>query len=112
MAKRGGGDAGKVLLLLGSAALVAYLIGGRGKNNSPLLPDAIDDPIDRVVGALHNMFGQRWVNVALNYLQTQMELAMPGTAAFVKAVHWAEQNYGRHPGAFKKQAALRVLRAG
>lgn len=110
MAKKGGGDVGQVLLVLGGVALLAYLIGGKGKNNSPLLPDFIDDPIDRVVAALNNMFGQHWVNLALTYVQAQMELAMPGAAALVNAVHWAERNYAGQPGAIKRRAARRKLK--
>jgi hypothetical protein len=111
MARRGGGEAGKVLLAVGGVILLAWLVGGRGKDNSPLLPAAIEDPMDRVLAALNNMFGHEWVDRGLNYLQTQLELAMPGAAAFVKAAYWAEQNYRGQAGAVKKQAALRALRA-
>jgi hypothetical protein len=89
--------------------LLAYLLGGREKNNSLLIPDTIEDRIDRVVAALNQKFGKHWVNLALNFLQQQMELTMPGAAALVNAVYRAEQYYGGQAGAFKKQAALRSL---
>lgn len=113
MAKRGGGDAGTALLLISSVALLAYLVGGRGKANSPLLPDHIEDRIDRVVAALNQMFGKYWVTVALNVLQRQIELAMPGAAAVVNAVYRAERYYVGQAGAAKKkkQAAKRALGA-
>jgi hypothetical protein len=111
MAKRGGGDLWQVLGVIGVVALMAYAVSGRGKNNSPLLPDAIEDPIDRVVAKLNQMFGEQWVTAGLNYLQSQMALAMPGAAAFVNAVHWVEQNYVGQPGPVKKQAALQMLNA-
>ena len=109
MAKRGGGDLWQVLGVIGVVALMAYAVSGRGKNNSSLLPDAIEDPIDRVVAKLNQMFGERWVTAGLNYLQSQMALAMPGAATFVNAVHWVEQNYAGQPGPVKKQAALQML---
>lgn len=111
MAKRGGGDAGKLLLLLGGAALLVYLLGGRGKDDSLLLPDSIEDRIDRVVAALNQRFGKRWVDVALDVLQHQVQLAMPGAAALVSAVYRAERYYAGRAGAVKKQAAKRALGA-
>ena len=109
MAKRGGGNewlAVGLTVLVGWVAL-SYLKTGRGTNNSPLLPDTIEDPIDRVVGALNNIFGQRWVTAGLNALQAQLQVAMPGVAGLVDAVYRAEQNYGHLTGAAKKQAAQR-----
>ena len=97
--------------MIGVVALMAYAVSGRGKNNSSLLPDAIEDQIDRVVAKLNQMFGERWVTAGLNYLQSRMALAMPGAAAFVNAVHWVEQNYAGQPGPVKKQAALQMLNA-
>lgn len=115
MARRGGGgsDALSVLLLTGLAALtLIYLRTGRAQTNSPLLPDSIEDRIDRVVAALNGAFGPAWVNFGLNALQAQIERTMPGVAVLVGAVYRVEQAYGRAPraGAIKKQAALRLVR--
>jgi hypothetical protein len=109
MAKRGGDNG---LLILGASLLVgwvalSWLKTGRGENNSPLIPDAIEDPIDRVVATLNNIFGQRWVTAGLNALQAQLQVAMPGVAGLVDAVYQAEQNYGYLTGAGKKQVAVR-----
>ncbi|HEX8321820.1 hypothetical protein [Longimicrobium sp.] len=116
MAKKGGG--GDVLEALGYVALtvgavwgLSYLVSGRATNNSPLVPDALENRIDEVVETLNNVFGHRWVTASLDYLQSRMALAMPGAAAFVNAVHWAEQHYGGYAGATKKQAALGALRS-
>lgn len=111
MAKSGDGDLWKVLAVLGGVALMAYAVSGRGKNNSALLPDAVEDPIDRVVAKLNEIFGERWVTAGLNYLQSRMALAMPGAAAFVDVVHWVERNHAGQPGHVKKQAALQLLNA-
>jgi len=102
---------GKVLLLLGGAALLLYLRGGRGKDNSLFLPDPIEDRIDRVVAALNQRFGKRWVDVALDVLQRQVELTMPGAAALVSAVYRAERYYAGQSGAAKKKAAKQALGA-
>jgi hypothetical protein len=88
---------------------MAYIVSGKGKNNSSLLPDAIEDRIDRVVAQLNHLFGEQWVNAGLDYLQSRMALAMPGAAAFVNAVHWVEQHHRGQSGPMKKQAALRRL---
>lgn len=111
MAKRGGGNAGKAVLLFVGAALLLYLLGGRDKDSSRFLPDPVEDRIDRVVAALNRRFGKRWVDVALNVLQRQIEMTMPGAAALVSAVHRAERYYTGRAGAVKKQAAKRALGA-
>ena len=109
MAKRGGDNA---LVALGVTALLgfvamAYLKTGRGQINSPLVPDRIEDPIDRVVATLNNIFGRKWVTAGLNALQAQLHVTLPGMASLVDAVYWAEQNYGHLAGAAKKQLAKR-----
>ena len=110
MAKRGGDNA---LVALGVTALlgfmaVAYLKTGRGQSNSPLVPDRLEDPIDKVVATLNNIFGRRWVTAGLNALQTQLHVALPGMSSLVDAVYWVEQNYGHLAGAAKKQHAKHI----
>jgi hypothetical protein len=116
MAKKG--VDGNVVQALGYAAVfvgafwaLSYFTSGRGKNNSPFVPDAIENRLDDVVEALNKMFGHHWVNLALNHLQSQLALAVPGAAAVVNAVHWAERTYWGQSGAIKKQAALSALGA-
>jgi hypothetical protein len=112
---RKGDDTWKVLgagaLFLGAFWYLAYLKSGKGENNSPFVPDAIENRLDHVVAALNQQFGQYWVNTALSFLQRHIELAFPGTAALVNAAHWAERNHAGQPGFVKKQAALRMLGA-
>jgi hypothetical protein len=111
MAKSGGNDGWKVALLFAGAFVgLAILTGGRGEQNSPLVPDILEDQIDRAVAGLNRIFGRQWVNNRLDYLQAQLELAMPGVAALVSVLHWAEQQFGPRAGAAKKQAAIRLLR--
>jgi hypothetical protein len=114
MAKRGGGNQG--LILLGAAVagvLLLYLKTGRGENNSPLIPDSIEDPIDRIVYALNQKFGRRWVNLGLDVLQAYIERAMPGVASLVNRVYQAEAAYAQYAnaGRAKKQFALRLRAA-
>jgi hypothetical protein len=115
MAKTGGDNAWKILvtgvLFLGAFWYLDYMNSGEGENNSPYVPDAIENRLDRVVAALNQQFGKYWVNTALFFLQRQIELAFPGAAALVSAAHWAERNHAGQPGFIKKQAALRMLGA-
>lgn len=73
----------------------------------------IEDPIDRVVFGLNNIIGQHWVNVALDYVQSQMETsdARGNGIRKLNAVYCAERNYGGQPGAIKKQTAMKALQA-
>jgi len=113
MAKKRG-DGGLVVLLGAVAAfgLLAYLKTGRGKDNSPLLPDALENQIERVVASLNQIFGRRWVDYALNVLQAQLERTMPGVAGLVDVVYQVEQKYRQVPsaGSAKKNEAVRLVR--
>lgn len=115
MARKGGDDALKLLgagvLFVGAFWYLAYVKSGKGENNSPFVPDAIEHRLDRVVALLNQQFGRQWVNTALVFLQHHIELAFPGAAALVSAAHWAERNHAGQPGFIKKQAALRMLGA-
>jgi hypothetical protein len=113
MAKRG--DGGGLMVVLGfavAAGLLIYLKTGRGETDSPFLPNAIEDRIDRVVSALNQIFGPRWVTYGMNVLQSRLEAVMPGTAALVDVVYRAEQAYASRPNAgwAKKQYALHLAR--
>lgn len=108
MAKRGSSDGWVVLglsVLVGWVVL-SYAKSGMGKNNSPLIPDFVEDPIDNVVGTLNNIFGQNWVTAGIHSLQAQFRLAMPAVAAVVDVVYWVEQHYGHLTGGAKKQLAI------
>jgi hypothetical protein len=110
MAKSGGDDLVKAvgigLAVVGTFWFLSYLQSGRGtSNNSPLVPDAIEDPMDRVVEALNDAFGHQWVTRTLNVLQAHIQRTMPEVAGLVSLVHWAEQAYSNHPGSVKKHFA-------
>jgi len=114
MAKRGGGDGW--ILALGAVAvmglLYAYAQTGKGENNSPLIPDSIEDRIDRVVSALNQTFGSWWVDRGFDAVRAYVERTMPEVAWLVNALFRVEQEYShiRNAGRIKKQAALRLVR--
>ena len=113
MAKKGGGDDGLGLVLLALAGLgLAWLIGGRGKTNSPVIPDKLEEQIDLVVESLNEQFGHQWVDLGLSALQAYLERTLPQVAWLVNAVYAAEQAYRNIPkaGYAKKQVALQRAR--
>jgi hypothetical protein len=111
MAKRGGIDGGKILAMMGGVALLAWLLSGRGKQNSPFIPDAIENQLDRVVETLNQRFGHRWVTYGMDALQTYLQRAFPVPAALLNAILWVEQNYVHLNGSAKRQIAVNALRA-
>lgn len=114
MAKRSDGDVWKVLGVLLAVVGLIYLQTGRGKDNAPLIPDALEDPMDRVVSALNQRFGHPWVTMGLDVLQAYIQGTMPGAVSLVNAVYRAEQLYGHSVGmsGTKKQAAMRYALSG
>ena len=113
MAKKGDGGGGWILLLLAAAGLI-YLTSGRGEDDSPQIPNELEDQIDFVVAALNERFGHQWVTFGLDVLQAHLERAFPQVAALVHAVYSAEQAYRHMPkaGYAKKQAAVRMALTG
>lgn len=108
MAGKGDSDLWKVAGAIALGGLFIYLATSRGKNNSPFLPDAIEDRINRLVAVLNEAFGQRWVNAGLDALQRYIEQTMPQLTGLLKLVFWVERNYGFVSGAAKKAAVLRA----
>lgn len=111
MAKTGGGDGGWAILSIAAVAVgLIWLTSGRGENNSPYLPDELEEPIDRAVDALNKRFGRQWVNLGLNALQAYLERAVPQAAWLVNALYTAEQEYRfvRNAGNAKKQIAIQI----
>jgi hypothetical protein len=111
MAKRGGGDLERVLFAVGGVVLLAWLLNGRGKQNSSLVPDAIENQLDRLVDALNKKFGHRWVTAGLDLLQDYLQRALPGLAGLLNTVLWIEKTNPQLPGSAKKQLAIKALRA-
>jgi hypothetical protein len=110
MAKRGGGNGETILLGIAGVVVLAWLLKGRGEQNSRLIPDSIENQLDRVVDALNRQFGHRWVTLGLNALQTYLQRALPGPAALLNTILWVEQNYSHLAGSAKKQLAVDALR--
>lgn len=118
MARKSSGGEGLALLgLLGVFFGIAWLVSGRGQDNSPLVPDALEDQIDLAVDKLNERFGHQWVTRRLDELQAYLEWTYPHVAGLVYALHAVEkQSIWWTPGTklalsqTKKQAALRMVR--
>lgn len=93
-------------ILAGGAALAALLYyvkeGAGSAQDAALIPDSIEEKLDRVVDALNERFGKRWVDRGLAALERGLSSVLPTPlVALVSAVHQAEQwakqqrNYGR-----------------
>ena len=114
--KGGGDDWGALiaLLLLGAGAIAyVYTKSGRGEENSPLIPDSLEGKIDLVVKSLNDHFGKRWVNYALDVLQSYLAKTLPPEVVIVaNAVIAVEQasRYRLMSGPIKQQAAVRRFR--
>ncbi|HKO35314.1 MAG TPA: hypothetical protein VJV21_02465 [Pyrinomonadaceae bacterium] len=116
MAKKSSGE-GWALLGLGVFVTLAILISGRGQENSPLVPDFLEDQIDFAVDALNKQFGHQWATLALDKLQGHLERTYPQIAWLIYALLAVEQQSIRWlPMAklalsqTKKQNALRMAR--
>jgi hypothetical protein len=113
MAKRGGG--GGLAAFVGVVAITGalyYLVAGRGNANALLIPDALENRIDRVVAALNQKFGGAWVEVRLDQLQAYIQQAAPGLATLVEVVYGVERQFKgqRNLGTVKKQAAVKLAK--
>lgn len=84
-------------LALGAAALY-YLKSGAGADDAMLIPNTIEGRLDRVLEALNQRFGKRWVNQTLSTLQQGLSTILPTPlVALVDTVYRVEQ-YGRQVG--------------
>jgi hypothetical protein len=102
MATRKRTNAGKGWLIGGALALGAaalyYLKSGAGADDAMLIPNTIEGRLDRVVEALNQRFGKRWVNQTLSTLQHGLSTILPAPlVALVDTVYQVEQ-YGRQAG--------------
>jgi len=67
------------------------MTGAGSEKNAALIPDAIEDPIDKVVDGLNRKLGRNWGNSTLSDLEKVLENALPPeTVALVKFIHKAE----------------------
>jgi hypothetical protein len=115
MARKSSGE-GWILFGIAFVSL-AWLISGRGQNNSPLVPDALEDQIDFAVDSLNKQFGPQWVTLGLDRLQAHLESTYPQIAWLVygllaveqQSIHWLPMTR-LALSQTKKQAALRMAR--
>lgn len=94
------------LFAIGGLALT-YLATGRREEDSPLIPNVIEDQIDKLVVWLDSKFTKRWVDKGLDRIQALLSLEMPSYASLLSVVHQAERS--GHRGVNKRQFAMRKL---
>ena len=117
MAKKSSGEGWALLGLLGVFVGLAWLASGRGQDNSPLVPDALENQIDFAVDKLNERFGHQWVTLGLDELQGHLESTYPQIAGLVYALLTVEQQSINWPritklalSQTKKQATLHMVR--
>lgn len=88
MAKKKNDDWLKVLLFIGGGALLLYYAqAGRGEeNNAALIPDSLEDNIDRVVARLNGRFGQAWVDRSLDVLSSYLKTVLPSNVVVLVSI--------------------------
>jgi hypothetical protein len=95
--------AGGIALASAGAIGLYYLLTGAGKEkNSALIPDAIEDKLDRVVETLNRTFGKGWGSYAVLALQATLPAPLVGLVHFV---HVAEQQHGLSGDQKRKHAS-------
>lgn len=118
MAKKSSGEGWVVLGLLGVFVGLAWLVSGRGQDNSPLIPDGLENQIDFAVDKLNKQFGHQWVTFGLDELQGHLEKTYPQIAWLVYTLLAVEQESISWPlmtklalSQTKKQTVLRMVRS-
>lgn len=87
---------GLVLLALGAVTLYYLKVGSDRENNAALIPDSLEDRIDRVVGALKARFGKNWGDWGAETLKSYLQNTLPRPlVALVNVVSTVEQE-ARH----------------
>lgn len=91
----GGGIAG---WLLGGAAVAAggvllyYLTSGVGDDDASLIPNSIEERLDRVIFALNRRFGKQWVQYGIDALRSGLASVLPQPLVqLVAVVHQVEE---------------------
>lgn len=109
MAKKKNDDWLKFLLFIGGGALLLYYTqAGRGEeNNAALIPDSLEDRIDRVVARLNGRFGQAWVDRSLNVLNSYLKTVLPSNVVTLVSVIYQVELRARQiqMTSFQKQQA-------
>ena len=77
---------------LGTAAYYYLRDGAGSEKDAALIPKVIEDQLDRVVDALNQHFGRKWVNLGLGALQKGLASVLPlQLVSLVEFVHQAEE---------------------
>jgi len=115
MASKGGGEGWWWLLaLLALGGLAYYSQTGREEGqDSALIPNRIEDPIDRLVALLNQRFGPQWIDAGVYGIRLYLRSAAPGLLYLADAVAAAEQRYKGVPksGPLKKREVMQQLTA-
>lgn len=102
---------GGALVALGTYILY-YLTTGHGReNNAALIPDTLEDKIDRVVEVLNAQVGKNWAAWGAETLKTYLRNTLPRPlVTLVDVVHAVEQEArrGRIPRYAKRQYAIAI----
>lgn len=82
MSGRNGSGGGFAALLVGGVVVVGglllhYLTSGVGEDDASLIPNAIEDRLDRVVDALNRRFGKQWVQYGIDTLRSGLASLLP-----------------------------------
>lgn len=82
MSGRNGSGGGLAALLVGGVVvagglLLHYLTSGVGDDDASLIPNAIEDRLDRVVDALNRRFGKQWVQYGIDTLRSGLASMLP-----------------------------------
>lgn len=90
-----------VALIIGAAmtaatalgvGLLYYLKSGSAEADASLIPNSIEQRLDRLVETLNQRFGKQWVTEALGTLQAGLEKILPAPlVALVEVVHRVEK---------------------
>lgn len=92
--KKNDGDKLLGLLLIGLGGIALYYLkaGADRENNAALIPDALEDRLDRVIGTLNAQVGKNWGNFGAEVLKVVLRKALPGPlVALVDVVYAVEQ---------------------
>jgi hypothetical protein len=109
-------DSGWGWLFVGVAALVViYTQTGREENNATLIPDRLENQIDREVKVLNDRFGKRWVDSLLDVLAFSAQRALPQPLRTVLDVIISVEQMSRDrymSPIEKQQTAVQMVRRG
>jgi ABC-type xylose transport system substrate-binding protein len=102
--------------LVGLGALLLYYLtaGTDRENNAALIPDGLEDRIDRVVDTLNAQVGKNWVNWGTGQLKAYLRNTLPPSIiTLVDIVYAVEQaaRQGRIAGYTKRPRAIATATA-